>query len=245
MTKLLPSLIAHRGASDDAPENTLAAARLAWEQHADGLELDLHLTADGELVVMHDSDLLRTTGQSGAIAQLSLTQIRRLDAGSWKDSRFAGERVPTLAEMLGVTPNPKWLYVELKGGRELIPTLAAVAESAAWTLPAVVFIAFDAAVLRAVKQRLPQFPAYLLAETRDAPSVTSLIAECARSHLQGLNLEHTWALTPAELEAVRSAGLERHAWDVDDPERARRWIGWGAASLTTNRPGWLRQQLVA
>jgi glycerophosphoryl diester phosphodiesterase len=243
MTKLLPSLIAHRGASDEAPENTLAAARLAWEQHADGIELDLHLTADGELVVMHDPDVLRTTGQPGAVAQLSLAQIRRLDAGSWKDPRFAGERVPTLAEMLGVTPKPKLLYVELKDGTELIPTLAAMAESAVWTLPAIAFIAFDAAVLRAVKQRLPQFPAYLLAETSGAPSLAQLIAECRRSGFQGLNLEHSWALTPVDLEAVRSAGLELHAWGVDDLERARRWIRWGAASLTTDRPGWLRQQL--
>lgn len=243
MTTALPPLIAHRGASADAPENTLASARLAWEQHADGLELDLHLTADGELVVIHDPDVRRTTGQTGTIAQLTLAQIRRLDAGGGKDPRFAGERIPSLAEMLGVTPKSKLLYVELKAGAELIAPLAAILESAAWTLPAIAFLGFDPAVLRAVKQRLPRFPAYLLAETPAAPSIASLIAECGRSDFQGLNLEHTWPITPAELEAVRTDRLQLHAWDVDDPDEARRWIGWGAASLTTNRPGWLRQQL--
>ncbi|HEY9854311.1 MAG TPA: glycerophosphodiester phosphodiesterase family protein, partial [Stenomitos sp.] len=95
-----PLVIGHRGAMAMAPENTLASFREAIAQGADGLECDVHLTRDGQVVVMHDFTLDRTTEGAGAIAAHTLAELRRLEAGSWYDARFAGEPVPTLAQTL-------------------------------------------------------------------------------------------------------------------------------------------------
>src|SRR5262249_38764427 len=97
-------IIAHRGASHDAPENTLAAMRLAWAQGADAIECDVHLARDGELVVVHDPDARRTTGVALEVARASVAELQQLDAGRWKDARFAGEKIPTLDEVLALVP---------------------------------------------------------------------------------------------------------------------------------------------
>ncbi|RMF37016.1 MAG: glycerophosphodiester phosphodiesterase, partial [Planctomycetota bacterium] len=91
-------IIAHRGASFDFPENTLVAFRHAWEQGADGIEGDFYLTADGQIVCIHDPDTERTGGQQLMVEQSTLEQLRGLEYGSWKDRRFAGESIPTLED---------------------------------------------------------------------------------------------------------------------------------------------------
>src|SRR5438477_1876233 len=92
-------IVAHRGESADAPENTLAAFRLAWERHDDAIELDVHLTADGQLIVCHDPDTRRTTGVKKVIKETPLAELRELDAGRWKGPQWAGEKLPTLDEV--------------------------------------------------------------------------------------------------------------------------------------------------
>lgn len=108
-------VIAHRGASAYAPENTLAAFKLAKEQNADWFELDCTLSKDGEVVVIHDNDTERTTGMPGKVAEKTLADLRKLDAGSWKAPKFAGERLPTLAESLDLAKDVGiGVYVEIK-----------------------------------------------------------------------------------------------------------------------------------
>src|SRR3954468_15593010 len=116
-------IIAHRGASRDAPENTLAAVRLAWAQHADAVEIDVHLTRDGRLAVIHDPDTQRTTGVPRIVAQSTFAELSELDAGAWKNARFAGEKIPALEDVLAVVPDGKRLFVEIKGGPEVVPEL--------------------------------------------------------------------------------------------------------------------------
>jgi glycerophosphoryl diester phosphodiesterase len=121
-----PEVIAHRGASAYAPENTLAAFRLAREMDADWFELDCTLAAGGEPVVIHDATLDRTTDGAGRVAETPLGTIRALDAGSWFDPRFAGERVPTLAEALAAADDAIGVYVEIKafpGDDEVVAAL--------------------------------------------------------------------------------------------------------------------------
>lgn len=108
------SLVAHRGAASAAPENTLAAIRKALDSPADYVEIDLHQTIDGELVLMHDASVNRTTNGKGAIADLTLAQIKDLDAGFWFDSTFQNERVPTLEEVLKLVKGKKKLLIEIK-----------------------------------------------------------------------------------------------------------------------------------
>lgn len=109
-------VIAHRGASAYAPENTLAAFALAAEQGADWFELDCTLAKDGEVVVIHDNDLERTTdrGAKDKVADLTIAELKTLDAGAWKDPKFAGERLPTLAEALDFAQGRIGVYIEIK-----------------------------------------------------------------------------------------------------------------------------------
>lgn len=110
---------AHRGASDTHPENTLAAFREAIRLGAHQIEFDVRLTKDGHLVVMHDATVDRTTDGQGAVTDMTLAELRRLDAGRKKHATFAGERVPTLEETLDMMPLNIWLNCHLKGGAEL------------------------------------------------------------------------------------------------------------------------------
>src|SRR5262245_65624278 len=93
-------IIAHRGASHDAPENTLAAVRLAWEQGADAVEVDVQLSKDGKLVVIHDDNTKRSGGFARKVRAQTLDELRRLDVGRWKGKRWAGEKIPTLDVVL-------------------------------------------------------------------------------------------------------------------------------------------------
>jgi glycerophosphoryl diester phosphodiesterase len=109
-----PIVIAHRGASACAPENTLAAFRIATERGAQAVELDVHVTADGQAVVIHDGSVDRTTDRYGAVSELPFEEVRRMDAGSWFAAEFAGERIPTLAEVYTVVPAPTWVNIHLR-----------------------------------------------------------------------------------------------------------------------------------
>src|SRR3954454_13113161 len=97
-------IIGHRGAASDAPENTLASFRLAWEQQADAIECDVRLSKDVHIVAIHDAETKRTAGVDVAVVDQTLAELRRLDVGRWKDERFAGEPIPTLAEILTTVP---------------------------------------------------------------------------------------------------------------------------------------------
>ncbi|MDI9413653.1 MAG: glycerophosphodiester phosphodiesterase family protein [Bacillota bacterium] len=118
-----PYVIAHRGASSLAPENTLAAINKAIELNADLIEIDVHLTRDGHPVVIHDKTVGRTTSGSGKVSRLSLTQLKQLDAGSWFGEHFKGEKIPTLEEVLLICQNRIPLLVELKSTDATIPTI--------------------------------------------------------------------------------------------------------------------------
>ncbi len=109
----LPSVFAHRGASAHAPENTLAAFKLAHEQGADGIEFDVKLTKDGQVVAFHDPSLARTSNGTGRISEYTLEALKQLDAGSWFNEKFRGERIPTLAEIFETVGSQLFMNIEL------------------------------------------------------------------------------------------------------------------------------------
>src|SRR5437762_11744744 len=107
-------IIAHRGSSFLAPENTLAAVQLGWREGADAAEGDFRLTADGQIVCVHDKTFKRTAGIDRLVAEMTLAEIESLDVGSWKAATFAGERVPTLDQLLDTLPETRRFFVEIK-----------------------------------------------------------------------------------------------------------------------------------
>ncbi|MCK4300770.1 MAG: hypothetical protein KAX80_14610, partial [Planctomycetes bacterium] len=149
----MPVLIAHRGDPSRGPENTLAGVRLALEAEPGFIEVDVHLSADGEVVVIHDADLERTTSGAGEVSEHTLQQLRRLEAGGWYGPEFAGEPIPTLPELWEAVGDRSRLAVELKGeGTGAV--VGRWARGVTGSMPA--FLSFRVEELRALKERFAQ-----------------------------------------------------------------------------------------
>lgn len=245
-------IIAHRGASHDAPENTLAAVRLAWAQHADALEVDVHLTGDGRLAVIHDPDTARTAGTRHVVATTTLAVLQQLDVGRGKAARFAGEKIPALEDVFALVPEGKRVFVELKSGPESVPALQRCVARARHEQPVrlqaaqIAIITFDLPTAEAVKRALPDHEVCWLAEAgAEAPRPTLLeIARVARAAaLDGVDVDAKWPLPKDVVQQIRRDGFKLYVWTVDDALLARSLAAAGVDALTTNRPAWLRAQL--
>lgn len=241
-------IIAHRGASDEAPENTLAAFRLGWQQ-ADANELDIHLSKDGRIVVLHDATTKRTAGVDKPVAQQTLEELRKLDAGSWKAAKWAGEKIPTLTEVLELLPAKKRLVIEIKCGPEILPELQRTLAAFPGKKDQLAVIGFGYDTMAQAKRLMPGLPMYWLSSakadknTGKAPELDDLIAKCRAGGLDGLDLNHEFPIDKAFVDKVHAAGLKLVTWTVNDPEIARKEAAAGVDGITTDRPELLRQKL--
>jgi glycerophosphoryl diester phosphodiesterase len=240
-------IIAHRGASFDAPENTVAALRLGYEQGADAGECDIHLSQDGRIVVFHDADTARIGGPKQAVAAQTLAELRTRDAaqwGKWRGSAFA-EKIPELAEVLALVPAGKRLFIELKVGAEILPELARVIHASGLGAAQLPLITFDLEVARETKRRLPAHEVSWIVgyEAGRSPGVVELVKSAQAAGIDGLDLNFRFPMDAAFVQEVRAAGLKLYTWTVDDPTVARSLAAAGIDGITTNRPGWLRGQL--
>ncbi len=246
-----PEIVAHRGASYDAPENTVASQELAWKQGADAAEFDVRRTKDGQLAIMHDTTTKRTTGRDAKFADLTLAELRTLDAGSWKDPKFAGEKVPTFDEMLRHIAPGKRVVVHIYTGLESTADVAAAIRRNQLTPRQAAIISFDYEPISALKQALPAFECLWLVNAPSSDpkkkdqnlSLDELIKRCRAAKLNGLSFNQNFPLDADGAKKIHAAGLVFHVWTVDLPQIARRWIDLGVDSITTNRAGWLREQL--
>lgn len=241
-------IIAHRGASHDAPENTLAAIRLGWAQGADAVEIDVHLSKDGQVVVIHDATLLKTAGVRRRVALQTLDELQAFDVGSWKHARFAGEGVPTLAEALATIPKGKRLFVEIKCGPECIPAFVKTYRASRKASSQVVPIGFGLETMRGIKQALPELEVAWVAEFKRtlrgwSPRAETLIEKAKTAGLDALDLDGRGPLDAEFVGKVHAAGLKLYVWTVDAPARAEKLRAAGIDGVTTNKPGWLRKQL--
>lgn len=245
----MPEIIAHRGASHDAPENTLAAIRLAWEQKADAVEFDVWLSKDGHIVLMHDESTERTAGVNRKVVDQTLAELRKLDVGSWKGARFAGERVATLAEALAEIPAGKRAFIEVKCGPEIVPELKRVVEAAKLKPEQTAVISFNAAVIAETKKAFPKRQAYWLCDPKpdEKPAWTpdALLAKAKSVESDALNLSAAPIVTAQFIARMKGAGLPVYVWTVDDAGVAKTLVTAGVAGITTNRPAWLRERLAS
>ena len=241
-------IIAHRGASAEAPENTNAAFVLGWAQ-GEAVELDVRLTRDGRLAAVHDATTKRTTGVDKAVAEQTLAELKAQDAGRWKGERWAGERIPTLEEALERMPAGKRLYVEIKCGPEAVPELVRVLEAHADRRTRVAVIGFGYAVVVEAKRRMPDVPVFWLAAPRKdgggdrRSELDGLIAKAREGKLDGLDLSKDFPIDRAFSDRVREAGLKLLVWTVNDEATARRLAAAGVDGITTDRPQALRAAL--
>ena len=245
-----PLIVAHRGASHLAPENTLAAFELAWELDADLIEGDFYLTSDGAIVCHHDRTTKKTAGLDVPVEDQTLEALKRLDVGAWRGEQWTGERIPTLAEVLETVPNDKAILIEIKSGVRIVPALVDVITSSDLRPAQMIVICFDEVVIAAVKDRLPHIKAYWLSGFDEdgaggwTPTISDIIRTATGIDADGVDLEANLDVIDAALvAALRAEGLEFHAWTINEVDVARRLIDLGVDSITTDRPGWLRGEL--
>jgi glycerophosphoryl diester phosphodiesterase len=229
-----PLIVGHRGAMGYAPENTFAAYELALTMGVDAVECDVHLSADGVPVVIHDHTLDRTTDGRGLVRDHALAQLKALDAGSWRGAEFAGQRLPTLDELLGWCASRVGLSIELKNGPLFYDGLAEQVVDLVrrhGMLERASVISFDHQAIRRVKQLEPRLAAGVLFAARlvDAPAV-------ARAAGAETIMPAYYFATPDVIDQAHAAGLTISVWTVDDPATAARLAADGVDAIATNYP---------
>jgi glycerophosphoryl diester phosphodiesterase len=235
-----PRVIAHRGFSGRAPENTSAAVRRAIEVKADMVEIDVLLSRDREVVVIHDDTLERTTDGKGPVAAHTLEEIRRLDAGSWFGEEFTGEKVPTLGEVLDLVRGRILLNVEIKGeavtpeveGGVVDEVLRLVGERGMGEQ--VILSSFDPAALAQARQLDPKIRTASLYNRKLHRGMGPLEVMTAVGS-QGFNLSAR-RLSRQIVRACHRHGRPVAVYTVDDPAKMRRLIDKGVDAIFTNRP---------
>lgn len=242
-----PFIVAHQGASHDAPGNTLAAFKLAWQHEADAIETDIWMTLDGKLACIHDRTTGRTAGRNLDVTASTFDQLQRVDVGLWKDKKWRGERIPSLPEVLATVPQGKKIFVEVKDGPRVVPALINVIQDSPLASDQVVVIAFSPEVVVKVKDMRPKMKAFLLVDFRhDANSGSwpalpdRLIKTLQAIKADGLDASASGCVNKDFVKAVHNAGLEFHVWTIDDERLAARYCAFGIDSITTNRPKAIR-----
>lgn len=240
-----PEIIAHRGASYNAPENTLAAIDLAWEEKSDAAEFDVYITADEKVILHHDHTTQRITGENYVIQQTDSSVLRTLDVGIWKGSEFEGEIMPFLSEALDAIPRGKRAFIDVKSGPPIVEPMKNDIEASHLKRSQVVIIGFDHHTMEVAKRAMPDIEVYwLVGSQRDEsgnfishdPILLDIIDE---SGLDALNV-HFGGVTPEFMELVKERGQSLYVWTVNNPDEAVRLAGLGVDGITTDKPAEIR-----
>jgi glycerophosphoryl diester phosphodiesterase len=250
-TSAAVKIVAHRGASADAPENTLAAFEQAFKQNADAIEGDFYITRDNQIICIHDADTKRTTGVPGKVAQMTMNDLRQLDAGKWKG--VEGQKLPTFDEVVATIPAGKQFFIEIKCGPEIVPALQKSLQNSNLKTDQVVFISFNEAAIAAAKKAMPHYKAQLLYAFKKNKegawnrTPDELIAVAKKLNVDGLDLgtgpEAMQLINEDLAQKIRAANLEFHVWTVNDPALAKKLAALGVLSITTDKPTLIRSAL--
>jgi len=226
--------IAHRGTSGETPENTIASFRRAIAQGAEIIETDARLSKDKEIVLIHDETVERTTNGKGRVSQLTLKELRSLDAGSWFGKKFSGERIPTLSEAIDVTKGKAKLNIEFKGeDLLLVPKVIDLLKEEGF-IKKVILSSFNYSFIKETKRLKPQI-------------ITGLLFATPAQEREGFSywkwldlILPRYNLVSEDLVArAHSRGLKVIAWTVDKPEKMKRLIDLGVDGIASNYPALL------
>lgn len=233
--------IAHRGASYIAPENTRASINLAWKLAADAAEIDIRLTADNKIVVIHDASTLRTGDIDKKISESSYNEIKNIDVGKFKSNDYIGENIPLLDSLIGYIPIGKVLFIEIKSGPDILRTLKNIIEKSN-VKERLVFIAFNYETLASAKLLMPEIPTFWLLSSVDSKNIKEIIMKTKKAGFDGLNINYN-SVNKGLIDRLNKENLSCYTWTVNDPEKAAKVIEAGVAGITTDRPKWLRNQI--
>jgi glycerophosphoryl diester phosphodiesterase len=226
--------VGHRGAKGHAPENTMISFMMGADMGVTAVETDVHLSKDGEVVLIHDHSVDRTTNGHGFVKDMTLAELKKLDAGSWYDARFAGERIPTLTELLTWAKDRVGIAIEIKNGPIYYPDIA---EKTIRLLREhgmerqVILISFDHFVVREAKQIAPEIATGIL-------YVGGLVDAVAAARAALADAVHpNWTfVTPELVRTVHEAGLMISPWNPNDLPTLRMLSQMGVDSVGTDYP---------
>ncbi len=230
-------VIAHRGFSGEAPENTLTAFKKAMDLGVDMIELDVHLSKDGQVVVIHDDTLNRTTNGKGKVADLTLDELKQLDAGSWFGAQFSGERIPALKEVLESVRGKAVLTIELKQGDLGRYRMSDLADRSleeverAGMMNQVVFASFDLSAIDRIREKNPRVPVASI-----YGKAWSLPHEATGGRPIPLLSCRGTVLTEANVSKARQQGTKVFVWTVNTEEQMERFLHMGVDGIVTDYP---------
>jgi glycerophosphoryl diester phosphodiesterase len=234
-------VIGHRGAAGEAPENTLASFQLALTQGADGIELDIHLTKDGEMVVCHDPTIDRTTNGSGYIVEMEADEIKRFDAGGWFSQAYVGESIPTLMEVFDLVPDSIMINIEIKYAYQgQLETQLLDFLRKRNRLEHVVISSFDHKCIQRIKKAEPAVRVGLL-------YAGNLFDHAGYANQLGMDVysihPQYQLIDKADVLNAKAAGLETYPFTINLEEDFRKMMEYGVSGIITDFPGKLVQLL--
>ncbi len=233
--------IAHRGASELAPENTIAAVKLAWELGADGVMVNAHLSKDNRLMVIYDKNTRRTCSgkKTLEIADSPSMLLRDLDAGIWKDDEFKGEKIPYLSEIYETIPENKTLFVDLLCGQDALPALIRSIEKSG-KQNQLAFISSDMKMLNGIKKEFPDIKCYLGVESKI--QMKKRVEQAIDKGLNGASLKHN--LIDEEIITLsKENNFSLLSFTDDEPGVTKEVTEKGVEGIITNRPAWLKNEI--
>lgn len=233
--------VAHRGASYLAPENTLASIKLAWELGAEGAECDVMLTADHKVILFHDKNTRKLTGENFVVKEAPWEQLKSLVIIPRETNRpeYSQETIPLLKDVLATVPEDRMLVIEIKTGPEILPHLQEVIEQH-WKNGKISFIAFDFETIKEAKSLYPELPCYYLSAFK--ADINKRFDAIVEHGLDGVDLRHN--IIDRELvERCHASGLDVWCWTVNDPATARKMKDYRVSAVTTDRPAWLKNSI--
>lgn len=250
--------IGHRGASEDAPENTLSSVKLAYEQGADGAEIDIQLTKDKKIILMHDDNAKRTGGEDKNIIDMTSDELASMDVGKWKDEKWKGEKVSFLDEVVKVIPKGKKLFVEIKGGdHQIIDPLVEILKGAASRPEQIKIISFDHGVLKELKKKAPQYEIYFLTTYRFYPGtwpymrneeeLQALMKAAKEAGASGFDIEYAPNVTKELVKKLKDNGFKVAVWSYaedDNVEAMEKMSQVGLDFFTTDRPKLMKEKFL-
>lgn len=240
-------IIAHRGESFDAPENTLASINLAWERNADAVEIDIQLTKDKKIVVIHDKSTLRTGGKMKRIATSTYNELHQINVGKLKGAKWKNEKIPLLNEVIDTIPANKILFIELKSNADIINPLKKLISDKKSKPDQIKFIGFNYKTMSLTKKLLPKFESYWIIEGKNYKknsNLSTVTSKCRKVKLDGIDVQERKYLDEKVINSAHNSDLKIYTWTIDDPNRAKQLRLAGIDGITTNRAKWLKQQLM-
>ena len=243
-------IIVHRGEPKLAPENSLSAINKAWANGAKAVEIDIHLTSDNEIVVIHDRHTGRTGNKKYYISRSSLKKIKNVDIGIKNFSGFSGERIPALKEVLCTIPDDCKLIIEIKSNDQIIQPLTELIIKSEISNNQLEFVAFNLKTISNLKSALPWhkmlwllemdyfWPKWLVCTNK-----ARIIKALEKNNLDGINVWAGKLLNEQFIDFFKKEGYWVYAWTINDPLQAKKLLGYNIDAITTDRAGWLKQQL--